>query len=291
MMGGTLTAESRKDVGSTFTLKIPMGDTGQEENEQFATTGSTDELQAGESDGAHCILVIDDDENIRDLMRRMLTREGYRVITAASGAAGIELARQFRPSVITLDVLMPDQDGWSVLSQLKSDPDLVDIPVVMQTILDESRKGFMLGASEFLTKPIERARIIEVIRRLHHKIERTALVVEDDEDTRSLIVDWLQTEGWKVHNARNGLEGLQAYLQHTPGLIILDLMMPEMDGFEFLDDLRQQHLAVEPSVIVVTAKDLTPEDLERLNGGVQRIIQKGDHSSQRILKEIERHLN
>jgi len=291
MMGGTLTAESHKDVGSTFTVRIPVGDSNQAVNKRLSTPAKIDELATGEDNGAHCILVIDDDENIRDLMQRMLTREGYRVVTAASGAAGIELARQLRPSVITLDVLMPDLDGWSVLGQLKSDPNLVDIPVVMQTILDESHKGFMLGASEFLVKPIDRARIIEVIRRLDHQTERKALVVEDDEDTRSLIVDWLQSEGWQVDTASNGFEGVQAYLQHKPGLIILDLMMPEMDGFEFLDQIRQQPQATELSIIVVTAKDLTASDLERLNGGVQRIIQKGNHANEGILREIKRHLN
>ena len=289
MMGGTLTAQSRKDVGSTFTITIPLED-GEHQEQQRPTDTIMTEDQAGQHESDHCILVIDDDEHIRDLMHRMLTREGCRVITAAGGTEGIELARQFRPSVITLDVLMPDQDGWSVLGQLKSDPELMNIPVVMQTILDESRKGFMLGASEFLTKPIDRAHLIDVIRRLDQPSDRTALVVEDDEATRSLNADCLQIEGWEVHTARNGLEGLKACEQNTPGLIILDLMMPEMDGFEFLDQLRQQHPAVEPTVIVVTTKDLTTADLERLNHGVERIIQKGNHASQGILKEIKRHL-
>ncbi len=290
MMAGTLTAESQKDVGSTFTIKIPLASGAGQEQEHSSGNIATHEL-AEPDKTAHCILVIDDDEDIRDLMRRMLTREGYRVVTAVSGKEGIKLARQIKPSVITLDVLMPDQDGWSVLGQLKSDPELVDIPVVMQTILDEPRKGFMLGASEFLTKPIDRARMIEVIRRLDHKGEPKALVVEDDEGTRSRIVDWLRTEGWQVHTARNGIEGVQAYLQHAPALIILDLMMPEMDGFEFLEKVRELPQAAESSVIIVTAKDLTSSDLDRLNGGVQRIIQKGNHTSEGILREIKRHLN
>ena len=133
MMGGTLTAQCRKDVGSTFTITIPLED-GEHQEQQRPTDTVMTEDQVGQHESDHCILVIDDDEHIRDLMHRMLTREGYRVITAAGGAEGIELARQFRPSVITLDVLMPDQDGWSVLGQLKSDPELMNIPVVMQTI-------------------------------------------------------------------------------------------------------------------------------------------------------------
>ena len=290
MMGGTLTAESKKDEGSTFTINIPVAGA---DDQDIGLTSGTDTPQelAQQDEAGQCILVIDDDENIRDLMQRMLTREGYRVVTATGGTEGIDLARQVKPNVIILDVLMSGLDGWSVLAQLKSDPELVDTPVVMQTILDESRKGFMLGASEFLTKPIDRSRILEVIRRLDHQADRNVLVVEDDEDTRSRIVNWLQAEGWQVNTASNGLEGVQAYKQHAPGLIILDLMMPEMDGFEFLEQVREHPQSVESAIIVVTAKDLTASDLKRLNGGVQRIIQKGNHSSEGILREIRRHLN
>jgi CheY-like chemotaxis protein/two-component sensor histidine kinase len=290
MMGGTLTAESQKDVGSTFTVKIPVEIVDDKKDEHPSGTSETS-MTTDLGNTGHCILVIDDDENIRDLMQRMLTQEGYQVVTAAGGKEGIKLARQIKPSVITLDILMPDLDGWSVLSELKSDPELVDIPVVMQTILDESSKGVMLGASEFLTKPIDRARIIEVIRRLDQQADRHALVVEDDEATRSLIVDWLQAEGWQVDTARNGLDGVQVYKQNTPVLIILDLMMPEMDGFEFLEQVRLHPQAAKTSVIVVTAKDLTASDLERLNGGVQRIIKKNNHMGEEILKEIKRHLH
>jgi CheY-like chemotaxis protein len=186
---------------------------------------------------------------------------------------------------------MPGQDGWSVLSQLKSDPDLVDIPVVMQSILDEPSKAFMLGASDYLTKPLERSRISEVIRRLKNQNNRRALVVEDDASTLALFAEWLTSDGWQVHTAENGLDGLQSFLKHEPGLVILDLMMPEMDGFEFMDQIRNQPTAASTSVIVVTAKDLTASDLERLNGGVQRIIQKGDHKIDSILGEIRRYLS
>ena len=148
----------------------------------------------------------------------------------------------------------------------------------------------MLGANDYLTKPINRSQIIDVVRRLQNQNNRRALVVEDDIHAQTLMAEWLRGDGWDVHTAKNGLEGLQAFLEAEPGLIILDLMMPAMDGFEFLEQVRQQPKATDASVIVVTAKDLTTEDLERLNGGVKRIIQKGSHKTDDILNEIRRSL-
>jgi signal transduction histidine kinase/CheY-like chemotaxis protein len=286
LMGGTLTAQSEKGTGSTFTLRIPTGT--QPSVPGQVGPGLTSGVP-GEKEAA-CVLVIDDDVHVQDLMQRLLSREGYNVIVASNGEQGVELAREARPDVITLDVLMPGQDGWSVLNQLKADPDLANIPVVMQSILDESNKAFMLGASEYLTKPIQRSEIIDVVRRLQNQNNRRALVVEDDINTQTLVAEWLKGDGWEVYTAKNGLEGLQTFLKVEPGLIILDLMMPAMDGFEFLEQVRLQPKATDASVIVVTAKDLNAEDLERLNGGVKRIIQKGNHKTDDILKEIKRSL-
>ena len=286
LMGGSLTAESEKGVGSTFIIRLPSGTQGQASENQSPYESPVTDVESE----AVCVLVIDDDETVQDLMQRLLSREGYRVVSATSGRLGIQKAREIKPDVITLDILMPGQDGWSVLSQLKSDPELVNIPVVMQSILDEPNKAFMLGASDYLTKPLDRSRIIEVIRRLKNQNNRRALVVEDDTHAQKLIAEWLRGDGWQVHTANNGLDGLQSFLKHEPGLIILDLMMPKMDGFEFLDQIRTQPKAADTSVIVVTAKDLTSEDLERLNGGVERIIQKGDHKIENILIEIKRYL-
>lgn len=288
MMGGTLSAQSEKGSGSTFTMRIPTG-TRQAADDQCDDNEQSSDLAPG-GKNTHHILVIDDDEHIRDLMKRLLSREGYYVSVASSGEQGLEMARVIKPDVITLDVLMPGQDGWSVLSQLKSDPELANIPVVMQSILDESNKAFMLGANDYLTKPINRSQIIEVVRRLQSQNNRRALVVEDDIDAQTLMAEWLEGDGWEVNTAKNGLEGLQVFLETGPGLIILDLMMPAMDGFGFLEQVRQQPKATDASIIVVTAKDLTAEDLERLNGGVKRIIQKGNHKTDDILGEIKRSL-
>jgi len=290
MMGGTLSAKSEKGSGSTFTMRIPTGARQEALDQDKDSDKERSSDIAHDVNNTHHILVIDDDEHIRDLMERLLSREGYKVSVASSGEQGLEMARAINPDVITLDVLMPGQDGWSVLSQLKSDPELANIPVVMQSILDESNKAFMLGANDYLTKPINRSQIIEVVRRLQSQNNRRALVVEDDIDTQTLMAEWLEADGWKVETAKNGLEGLRAFLETEPGLIILDLMMPAMDGFGFLDQIRQQPKAIDASVIVVTAKDLTAEDLERLDGGVKRIIQKGNHKTDDILGEIKRSL-
>ena len=289
LMGGTLTVESEVNVGSTFIIKIPAETVMIDNKDQEAYTIIDDSPST--SDSRHTILVIDDDENIRDIMNRVLTKEGYQVYTAASGEVGIEMALLYKPNVITLDVLMPGQDGWSVLNILKSDSKLKDIPVVMQTILDESRRGFLMGASDFLTKPIERNRLIEVIKRLDHIDDLTALVVEDDANISELFVNWLEKEGWEVETAINGHEALQSFEKTPANLIILDLMMPKMDGFEFLEALNNQQLENHPSVIVVTAKDLSPEDHQRLNRGVEVIVEKGGQTADNILKEIRQHLD
>ena len=286
MMGGTLTAHSRQGHGSTFTLVIPVE--AQDKTKNLATRVRAAALEPGDLD---CdVLVIDDDESIRELMERVLGREGLRVRCAASGAEGLELAKAFRPKVITLDVLMPGRDGWSVLSQLKGDPELAKIPVVMQTIVDETRKGLSLGAAEYLTKPIDRGQLLDTIRRLHVTGKRRALVVEDDRDIRNLVAGWLESDGWDVRTAVNGREGLTVYDATPPSLVILDLMMPEVDGFDFLDGIRERDDAMHASVVVVTAKDLTPEDLERLDGGIERIIQKRGRDAEEIVAEIGRHL-
>ena len=287
LMGGTLTAESETGQGSTFSIRVPTGTGHQDAN---GIPQKDDSLETNSSRDAVCILVIDDDEHVQELMQRLLTRQGYRVVSATDGTKGIDLAREIRPDVITLDVLMPGRDGWSVLNQLKSDPELANIPVVMQSILDEPNKAFLLGASDYLTKPIDRSRLVSVIRRLQRHDNHRVLVVEDNIDTQLIMTRWLRDEGWEVHSAVNGLEGLQSFLKHDPALIILDLMMPTMDGFEFLDQIRRQPKKVEASIVVVTAKDLTGEDLERLNGGVLSIIQKGDQEIDNILNEIKRYL-
>jgi CheY-like chemotaxis protein len=201
--------------------------------------------------------------------------------------AGLELAKQLQPAVITLDVMMPHLDGWSVLTALKADPATADIPVIMMTIVDDKQMGFALGAADYFTKPIDFQRLHTVLQK-YRKLagSQTVLVIEDDASMRDMLRRTLEKEGWQVAEAQNGKVGLERLAEITPSLILLDLMMPEMDGFEFMDTLRRDSQRPRAPVIVITAKDLTEEDRRRLNGGVERIIQKGATTPAEVLALI-----
>ena len=283
MMGGDIQVESEEGRGSTFTVRLPARAPETRTAEAPAVSEDGDEAQAGPLAGT--VLVVDDEATARDLMARHLRRAGFRVIEAADGRAGLEAARANRPDVITLDVLMPQMDGWAVLQELKSDPELADIPVIMATITDERNLGIALGASEYLTKPIDRVRLAAVLARYTRAGgPRRVLVVEDDAAARELIRRALESEGWEVDEAENGRVALEHLAEAKPALVLLDLMMPEMDGFEFLEAMRLGDESARVPVVVITAKELTEEDHLRLNGGVERIVQKG--SRERFLREV-----
>ena len=237
--------------------------------------------------GAPTVLVIDDDPAVRDLMQRFLSKEGLRVVVAADGKEGLRLAKVERPDAITLDVLMPGMDGWAVLSALKADPALADIPVIMITIIDEKHVGYALGAADYLTKPIDWKRLTAVLQKYQRAdASCRVLVVEDDARTRKMLRTRLKRHGWSVTEAENGRVALARMAERLPDLILLDLMMPEMDGFQFVDQLRLNQAWRSIPVIVVTAKDLTEEDRRRLNGYVESILQKGAYEPEELLREV-----
>ena len=291
MMGGTIMVESEEGKGSAFTVHIPADIESTRKDgaaPQPAPAGT--EKARSDTDKRSTVLVIDDDSSARDLLQRLLEREGYRVFTSDRGKKGLEMAREVRPDVITLDALMPEMDGWTVLGALKQDAELARIPVVMVSFVDEPGKGLALGAAEYITKPVKRQQLLDVLARLDKTADTEVLVVEDDKDTRELICKWLESEGWKAHCATNGREGLELFRELRPSMILLDLMMPEVDGFEFLGTLRCEFPDDDSSVIVITAKELFPEDIERLNGSVEKIIQKAQAPGTQLLGEIARHL-
>ncbi len=277
LMGGEVTVTSIPGQGSTFTVRL------------LAVMGEPVPVPAPESAGAATgtVLVIDDDPAARAITRRVLTREGYRIVEAADGETGLQLAREFKPDLITLDILMPGMDGWAVLAGLKADPALAAIPVILQTILEDRNLGFALGASEYLTKPIERKRLAALVKRyVPSPSAGPVLVVEDDAPTRALLQRALTKAGWTVTEAENGRIALDRIAEARPALVLLDLMMPEMDGFEFLDVLRQRETGAAIPVVVITAKTLTDDDRRRLNGGVERVVQKHALDSQALLAEV-----
>jgi len=278
MMGGEIAVASTPGQGTSFTVRLPA-----EVRDQREPVLAEVPVPAGE---AGTVLVIDDDPAARDLVVRMLRKDGFRVLEAATGKEGLIVARAELPDVITLDVLMPELDGWGVLSALKSEPALASIPVVMLTITDQRNLGFSLGAAEYLTKPIERAQLSAVLARYRRPAGAGVLLVEDDAATRALLRRSLEKEGWRVSEAENGRVGLERVAAERPALVLLDLMMPEMDGFEFLEGLRSREPSDTPAVVVITAKELTDEDRRRLNGGVRDVVQKRSQEVELMLEDV-----
>ena len=277
MMGGDITVESEAGRGSTFTMWVPA---------VVEKAGPEPSLTVAPASGAETVLIIDDDAAVRDLVQRFLTKEGFRVAVAASGEEGLRLAKELRPDAITLDVIMPGLDGWAVLSALKADTDLAEIPVIMLTLVDDRNLGYTLGATEYLTKPLDRERLLAALRK--HRRDLPVLVVDDDPPIRELLRRQLEGDGYRVVEAENGRVALTRLCEGTPGLIVLDLMMPEMDGFEFMEELRRHESWGGIPVIVLTSKDVTAEDQQRLNGGVERVIQKAAYTRESLLGEVRR---
>jgi CheY-like chemotaxis protein len=188
--------------------------------------------------------------------------------------------------------MMPQMDGWSVLTALKADPATADLPVIMLTIVDDKQMGFALGAADYFTKPIDFQRLQKAVEKYHKPTNRqTVLVVEDDGNMREILRRTLQKDGWQVAEAQNGKVALKQLDTVKPALILLDLMMPEMDGFEFMDALRQHQDAPPAPVMVITAKDLTEEDHRRLNGGVARILEKRATNPAEVLNLVRKLLD
>ncbi len=286
MMGGRIWAESTVGEGSEFIAEIPFqGEVPVEEDlvEASNEPESLDGIQKGET-----ILVVDDEEVARDLLRRNLEKEGYKVVTASGGAEGLEIARGIHPALITLDVMMPEMDGWSVLQTLKKDAELQDIPVVMISMIGDQGMGRVLGAVDHLSKPVNRKKLQMLIRRYANK--GNVLIVEDDPDSREVTAKAFIKEGWSVVEAVNGAEGLTQFNEGRFDLIILDIMMPVMDGFEFIKELRLSEEGRSVSVVVLTAKDLSQEERDLLSGSVEEIFVKDQTDITSFLGEIKNHL-
>ena len=302
MMGGDITVKSTTGNGSAFTIRLPV-ETPEFHPQQVVGEGQpttlktvapevkrfTETIHSERRTRLSTVLIIDDDPAVRELLERFLSRSGFRSETAVDGKSGLHAAKIIRPSVIVLDVMMPRMDGWEVLSALKADPELSDIPVIMLSMADDRKKGYALGATSYLTKPIDWETLDGVIKksvRNKRGASGPILVVDDQADIRDLVRRTLSNGGWEVVEAANGVEALERVAAALPALILLDLTMPKMDGFTFISRLHENEAWRDIPIVVLTAGDLDKEDRDRLQGSVRDILLKGAYSQDQLLEEV-----
>jgi len=282
-LNGEIFVRSEYGTGSTFTVELPII------SERIKEEPPVNDVVQSQTDADHIdvVLVIDDDPAVRELLQRFLSKEGFNIKTAANGQDGLEQAKLFKPRAIILDVMMPGMDGWAVLTALKKDPELSSIPVIMATMVSEKNIGFALGASDYLIKPVDREELVKILQQYNiQKRESQILIVEDDADIRHFLAQVLRKEGWYITEAANGRLALQQIAQVTPALILLDLMMPEMNGFEFISELRKTEEWRTIPIVVLTAMSLSSKDHSELTEQVQRVLQKSRYSHDLLLKDI-----
>jgi signal transduction histidine kinase/DNA-binding response OmpR family regulator/HAMP domain-containing protein len=288
MMSGDISVESAPGKGSTFTVRIPS--TTESPATDVIPTRNFPPAPAGTS--RDTVLVIDDDPLVHDLMTRTLGKEGFNVVCASNGREGLVLASSLRPVAITLDIVMPGTDGWAVLTALKADAALADIPVVIVTMTDDRKMGYALGAADYVSKPVDPARLTTILRRYAaESAPAPVLIVEDDDAMRESTRRLLRRQGWEVHVATNGREALERIAEQTPSVILLDLVMPEMDGFDFIGALRTSKAWRAIPVVVVTARDIDENERARLDGSVAKILRKASCTRDDLLQEVRQHVN
>ena len=283
MMGGSIAVESEIGVGSTFSFEIPA---------RYDAVSTIEDVHSAASPGTGLgrVLIVDDEEEARTAVAQIVRQEGYDVLIASNAVAGMALARAHKPDVIVLDVIMPERDGWSMLKELKADAELCETPVVLATIVADRDMGLAFGAIEHLIKPIDPAKLIATLDAIAAGRRKDILVVDDDAATRNLFRRILTREGWSVREAADGKGALNQLKSSRPTLMMLDIMMPNVDGFDVLKAVRADDTLADLPVIVATSKDLTREELDWLKAHSGEVIRKGGTGREDLLAALKRQL-
>jgi CheY-like chemotaxis protein len=273
--GGTVGVSSRPGAGSRFCAWLPY-------------------LEVPPAPEVPLALVIQEDDRMADLIAAQLHAEGFKVMRAATAEEGLVRAAKRRPQLITLDIFLPAMDGWEFMRRLKADPQLAATPVVIITVSEDMERGLTLGARRVLQKPFVREELVAALAGL---IETRpdgeparVLVVDDNAKAVELLATALEAEGYRTMRAYGGAEAIEVARNASPDLVILDLMMPEVSGFEVARALRESERTARIPILVLTAKDLTAEDHARLNGDVSAILTKASFSTSELLAELRRAL-
>jgi CheY-like chemotaxis protein len=261
--GGHMWMDSEPGVGSTFSFAIPL-----------ATEPGLDVTEPAAHGG---VLIVEDDRSSADLLQVYLEGAGYTVAVARDGVEGLDLARGLEPAVVIVDILLPKLNGWELIAQLKADPATAAVPVVIVSMIDEQGAGFALGADEYLVKPVDRAQLLDVLSRYlgPPPAKGTLVAIDDDPTDLDLLEAVLAPQGWTVVRANGGEAGLRAVRRERPAVVVLDLLMPDLDGFAVVEQLRADPLVADVPIIVLTSKDMTRADRERLSGQISFLAQKG----------------
>lgn len=298
MLGGDLRVKSQYGKGSLFTLTLPP-EFPEELKTKFVVSVppvsapqapvqvERKEVETPAPDRAQ-ILCIDDDPDVLEILRTYLIPEGYSVVTAMSGDEGIELAAKLRPNLITLDIMMPRKDGWQVLRELKSNRETKDIPVLIHSMIDNKPLAISLGARDVLPKPVDAAQLLSVVRKVSRSEKEFILVVDDSEDFCETVTRMLEGDGLTAKCAYNGREALDVLRRESPALILLDLLMPVMDGFQFIREMQGNEQWKNIPVVILSAKEITPEEQQELNKRIVEFMHKRDFSHEALSKTVNR---
>ena len=287
MLGGDLTVRSEAGNGATFTVTLPTVYKLAGKNEVYAGTEAPP-TSDGPLNANNLIVCVDDDPEVLVLLKSHLEGEGFEFVGVTDSTRALGTVKEMKPILVTLDIMMPEKDGWQVLHELKADPEVKDIPVIIHSIVDNKALALNLGAESYVVKPVEADKIVSIVRATTRTDGGDILVVDDNEDFTNFIRNILQRSKFNISTARNGVEAIEFLRRKIPSLVFLDLLMPEMDGFKVVEKMREDESLKDVPVVVLTAMEITQEERGMLNSHIKNIVRKEGLTREMILREVNK---